>query len=106
MDFEYRCLDPAGRSSTGTITAEGLAEARSLLRERSLTVVEMKAKTVSPVRKFTFGKKVKDADLYNMFRELSILLKSGIKIDRALEIIINSSSSLQMRETLAVILKD
>ena len=37
---------------------------------------------------------------------MSILLKSGIKIDRALEIIINSSSSLQMRETLAAILKD
>src|SRR5208283_2368875 len=106
MDFEYRCLDPAGRNSTGIITAEGLAEARSLLRERSLTVVEMKAKTVSPVRKFTFGKKVKDADLYNMFRELSILLKSGIKIDRALEVLGASLSSAALKESVSSILKN
>jgi len=106
MDFEYRCLDPAGRSSTGTITAEGIAEARSLLKERSLTVVEMKAKTASPVRKFTFGKKVKDADLYNMFRELSILLRSGIKIDRALEVLGASLSSAPLKESVSSILKN
>ncbi len=106
MDFEYRCLDPAGRNSTGTITAEGIAEARSLLKERSLTVVEMKARTVSPVRKFKFGKKVKDADLYNMFRELSILLKSGIKIDRALEVLGASLSSAPLKESISSILKN
>ena len=37
---------------------------------------------------------------------MSIILKCGIKIDRALEIIVNSSSSLQIRETLSTILKD
>jgi general secretion pathway protein F len=68
--------------------------------------VEINEAVASVVKKHAFRKKVKDADLYNVFRELSILLKSGIKIDRALEIVINSSSSLQMRETLSVILKD
>ena len=57
-------------------------------------------------KKRGFRKKAKDEDAYNVFREMSILLKSGIQKDRALEIIVNSSSSLQIRETLSTILKD
>src|SRR5208337_2648579 len=106
MDFKYRCLDPAGRVIAGNITAGGSAEALSLLKERDLTVVEINEVVTRVARLRTVRKKVKDADLYNVFREMSILLKSGIKIDRALEIIVNSSSSLQIRETLSVILKD
>ncbi len=106
MDFKYRCLDPAGRVIAGSITAGGPAEALSLLKQRDLTVVEINEAAARVIKKRGFRKKAKDADLYNVFREMSILLKSGIKIDRALEIIINSSSSLQIRETLSAILKD
>src|SRR5208283_3616422 len=106
MDYKYRCLDPAGRVITGNIAASDSAEALSLLKGRDLTVVEINEVIARAVRRRISGKKVKDADLYNVFREMSILLKSGIKIDRSLEIIINSSSSLQMRETLAAILKE
>ena len=106
MDFKYRCLDPAGRVIAGSITAGGSSEALSLLKERDLTVVEINEVVARASRRRTGRKKVNDSNLYNVFREMSILLKSGIKIDRALEIIINSSSSLRMRETLAAILKD
>ena len=112
MDFEYRCLDPAGRNNTGIITAGSIDEARALLKERSLTVVEIKAKRTDTALaslksgKFSFGKKVKDADLYNMFRELSILLKSGIKIDRALEVLGASLSSAPLKESISSILKN
>ncbi|MFO0753217.1 MAG: type II secretion system F family protein [Thermodesulfovibrionales bacterium] len=106
MDFDYRCLDPAGRNITGTVAAEGVAEARAVLKERDLTVVELRAKAARPVKKRSFRKGVKDADLYNLFREMSILLKSGIKIDRALEIINSSLSSPALKENLSGILKD
>jgi len=106
MDFKYRCLDPAGRVIAGNITAGGPSEALYLLKQRDLTVVEINEMAARAAKKRGFRKKAKDADLYNVFREMSILLKSGIKIDRALEIIVNSSSSLQIRETLSVILKD
>ena len=106
MDFKYRCLDPAGRVIAGSITAGGSAEALSLLKQRDLTVVEINEVAARAAKKRGFRKKAKDADVYNVFREMSILLKSGIKIDRALEIIVNSSSSLQIRETLSTILKD
>ncbi len=106
MDFKYRCLDPAGRVIAGSITAGGSAEALSLLKQRDLTVVEINEVAAKAAKKRGSRKKAKDVDLYNVFREMSILLKSGIKIDRALEIIVNSSSSLQIRETLSGILKD
>ncbi|MBF0557308.1 MAG: type II secretion system F family protein [Nitrospirae bacterium] len=106
MDFKYRCLDPAGRVIAGNITAVGSSEALSLLKQRDLTVVEINEVVARAVKKRGLRKKVKDEDLYNVFREMSILLKSGIKIDRALEIVVNSSSSMQMRDTLSTILKD
>jgi len=106
MDFKYRCLDPAGRVIAGNITAGGSSEALLLLKQRDLTVVEINEVAARVSKKRGFRKKAKDTDLYNVFREMSILLKSGIKIDRALEIIVNSSSSLQIRETLSAILKD
>ncbi|MGO9016283.1 MAG: type II secretion system F family protein [Dissulfurispiraceae bacterium] len=106
MDFKYRCLDPAGRVIAGSITAGGSAEALYLLKQRDLTVVEINEVAARAAKMRGFRKKARDADLYNVFREMSILLKSGIKIDRALEIIVNSSSSLQIRETLSTILKD
>lgn len=106
MEFEYRCVDPGGRSIKGSITADGLPEAKSLLRERGLTVVRINAGLGSPVKKFSFRKGVKDTDMYNIFRELSILLKSGIKIDRALEILINSVSNVRLKEDISSILRD
>lgn len=106
MDFRYRCLDPSGRIITGSLAAAGSAEALSLLKERDLTVVEINEVAARAAKKRVFRKKAGDADLYNVFREMSILLKSGIKIDRALEIVVNSSASLQLRESLSAILKD
>ncbi len=106
MDFKYRCLDPAGRVIAGNIAAGGPEEALFLLKQRDLTVVEINEVASRSAKKRGFRKKAKDSDLYNVFREMSILLKSGMKIDRALEIIVHSSSSLQIKETLSTILKD
>lgn len=109
MEFEYRCIDPMGRNIKGGITAEGLSEAKAILKEKGLTVVEIKARvkgTASFLERGISLKKIKDSDIYNLFRELGILLKSGIKIDRAIEIVINSVASSQLKESLSAILRD
>lgn len=106
MEFDYRCIDPSGRAAKGSITADGLTEAKSLLKERGLTVVRINAGSRGEARKFSLRKGVKDTDLYNMFRELSILIKSGIKIDRAMEILLNSVSNIQLKKDVSAILRD
>ncbi|MCX8069432.1 MAG: type II secretion system F family protein [Thermodesulfovibrionales bacterium] len=109
MQFKYKCIDPMGRSITGDISAEGLQEAKALLRGNGLTVLELNEAKESKgdfLKGGFFSKKINDTDQYNLFRELSILLKSGIKIDRALEIAINSSTKEDLKDALSKILRD
>ncbi|HIJ59509.1 MAG TPA: type II secretion system F family protein [Nitrospirae bacterium] len=109
MQFKYKCLDPMGRTITGNISAEGIQEAKTHLKSNGLIVVEIdtiKDKKEGLLSGRFLSKKVNDTDQYNLFRELSILLKSGIKIDRALEIAINSSTKEDLKEALSSILRD
>jgi general secretion pathway protein F len=106
MNFDYYCIDSSGRSIKGNISADGLSEAKSILRERGLTVLEVITKETRLSKGFSFRKGIKDTDIYNISRELSILLKSGIRIDRAFEILINSVPNPKLKECLSAILKD
>jgi general secretion pathway protein F len=104
MDFKYKCIDQAGRGVDGVMTATGPSEVKSALQARGLTVIEIQAKMQAVKREF-FAKKVKDADMYNLFRELCILLKAGVKIDKALEILSGTFSAGALKEHLLLILR-
>lgn len=106
MNFNYRCIDTTGRNIKGDISANDMAEAKSMLRERGLTVIGIVAEELRTGRRSVFKKGIKDADIYNMSRELSILLRSGIRIDRAFEILMNSIPNIELKESLSKILKD
>lgn len=106
MDFNYRCIDSSGTKSKGSIPAADIAGAKAVLRERGLTVIEVTAKQPITRKRFKLKQGIKDVDIYNMSREMSILLKSGIKIDKAFEILINSVSNMQLKENISTILKD
>jgi general secretion pathway protein F len=109
MEFQYRCIDAMGRSINGDITAEGVAEAKSLLKGKGFTVLELRPKAKDagiPLLKRFSIKRVKDDEIYSLFRELSILLRSGIKIDRAMEVLIGSTANPHLRAALSEILSD
>ncbi len=109
MEFQYRCLDAMGRGIKGDITAEGIAEAKALLKGKGFTVLELKPMgrdTGRPLlRRFSL-KKIKDDDIYSLFRELGILLRSGIKIDRAIEVLLGSTTNPHLKAALSDILSD
>ncbi len=104
MDFKYKCVDQMGRNVAGVMAATSQSEAKSALQGRGLTVIEIEEK-IQAVKKQILGKSVKDSDLYNLFRELCILLKAGIKIDRALEILASSFSASALKDNLLSILR-
>lgn len=105
-EFEYRCVDTLGKSSIGVISAPDAKEARTRLRERGLVTLELIVKT-RVEKKTRFGrKKTKDQDIYNLARELNILLRSGMKIDQALRLLISSVEKPQLKNSLSEILKD
>lgn len=106
MDFEYLCVDAAGKESKGSLLAFDPKDARSKLKGMGLLVVEIKEKKEKAERFYKGRKKIKDTDLYNFSKELSVLFNSGINLDKALELLLASASDGEMKTMLQQILRD
>ncbi|MEM3860146.1 MAG: type II secretion system F family protein, partial [Candidatus Micrarchaeaceae archaeon] len=107
MDFDYKCLDQSGKNQKGTIKADSFESAKVLLKSQGLIPIEINQKIQKAPKGYSFGaKKIKDADIYNLFRELSILLKSGIKLDKAFEIVIDSIENPKLKKATQDILQN
>lgn len=103
-EFAYSGIDPSGKEGRGTISAADRTEALARLRARGLTVTDLRQKE-SGGRLFSGSRKINSQDLYYLARELGTLLRSGMQIDKALEIIVRSSGKRDMQDTLSSILK-
>jgi general secretion pathway protein F len=106
MEFTYNCLDSAGKDSKGVITASDRVDAMVKLRVRGLTVIDLQAKEKKGKSVTLYKKSFNDQDVYNMARELSTLLRSGIRIDRAFELLIRSTSKQDLKGILSSALTD
>ena len=106
MEFTYNCLDSAGKESRGVISASDKGDALAKLRVRGLTVIELRDKEKKAKNVTLFKKGFKDQDVYDMARELSTLLRSGIRIDRAFELLIQSTSKQDLKAILVSALTD
>lgn len=109
MNFIYRVVDKSGQILEGSLQAEDLASARAQLKGKGYIILELtpgeKRRLIEVVKGFFYTKKVKDEVLYSFFREFSILLKSGITVDKALEILIKSFKEVTLKESLTRILQ-
>lgn len=105
-EFEYRCVDTSGKGINGVISAPDIKEARFKLRERGLVIIDLITKARPVKKRYRIRKKLSDYDIYNLARELGILLRSGMKIDHALKVLINSSTNPLLKTTLSGVLND
>lgn len=104
-DFEYLCIDASGKEQKGSITALSLNDAKSRLKDMGLTVIDLVEKEGKRSKKqFSFRKRITETDIYSLSKELSVLLKAGITIDKAMEILIGSTANTVLGETLQQIL--
>ncbi|MCX8041603.1 MAG: type II secretion system F family protein, partial [Thermodesulfobacteriaceae bacterium] len=106
MEIEYKVADPTGKIFTGVLSAESLEQAKEHLKKKEYLILELKEKKeriYSPA--LFFKKRINEEILYSFFRELGILLKAGITIDKAFEILINSTSQPDFQKYLSNILK-
>lgn len=102
-DFNYQAYDNAGAKETGVVTADSQQQAFLLLQEKGLHPTEIKAEKKSV---HIFQSKISLADLEFLTSELSLLLASGIKIDRGLDIIRKTKSKPAMSKILNNITKN
>jgi len=84
--FEYRALDPNGRSCKGVLTGDSPRQIRSLLRNQGLHPVNVQLMADrSKDQQQLFGRRVSAADLALITRQLATLVRAGMALEQALQ---------------------
>ncbi|MGC8868447.1 MAG: type II secretion system F family protein [Sulfurihydrogenibium sp.] len=104
-EYFYEAYDKNGRKVSNIISAQSLEEAKSLLKNQEFVVVK-----IEPIKKNLsfklFEGKITEQELYNFFKELSIMTKSGVKIEKALTVIEKSLDNVKLKKIVDEIVKD
>lgn len=87
MEFEYKAIDSQGSRHQGAISANNKAEAHKKLLEQGLNALSITAIAKENSIASLFGQKVTLDQLEFFTSELSLLLESGIRVDRGIDII-------------------
>jgi general secretion pathway protein F len=96
-EFKYTGYDSAGVKQTGQVEAETLEIAKAKLQADSLLISDIQPLKQNGLLSMTLGsQKVTLDDLEFLTSELSLLLTSGVKVDKALTILNRNRSSAAM----------
>lgn len=105
--FTYKAIGRDGKALAGTVEATGLELASRQLRSQGLTLLKLEAGGgAAPVAGSRSGGKAPGRqDILSMTSELSVLLRAGLPLDRALKVLIDMSAQPRMVELLNDLLK-
>src|SRR5690606_15109244 len=86
--FEYEGFDKSGARVNGSIAADSLMQAQQQLKQQGLLLKTVKEETALSQSESLFSTdKVGIADIEFLTAELSLLLDSGLKIDKGIELL-------------------
>ena len=85
--FLYKAYDNSGAKEDGQIEAVDQVVALAELKKQGLLTSEIKELKTAGDSIFSFGQKVSLSDLEFLTAELSLLLESGVRIDKGIDII-------------------
>ena len=89
--FEYRGFDAAGKTAKGLIEAFDLKDAREKLSQQGILPQKIHAAGGSEKKSSTSQRNLFDTNTRSLiYRELSALLKAGLPLDRAFDILIET----------------
>src|SRR5437773_1529342 len=105
--FEYSALEATGRETRGVIEADTERHARSLLRERGLaplTVESIRGATVHSGRRERFSRPgLSRKNLALVTRQFATLVRAGLTIEEALNVLIEQTESAGARTLFAAV---
>ena len=105
-EFAYSCLDSSVEAARAlSLQRTGQRRWPSCVRG-GLTVLDLAEARKKQKKKLLLRKSFNDQDLYNMARELSTLQRSGIRIDKAFTLLIQSTIKQELKDLLSRILTD
>src|SRR5262249_28072718 len=91
-DFSYTALAPTGKRDQGTLTANSEREVMAVLDARGLFPVKIELAKSSVVRGSSSTGRVKSRYMAAFFAQLADLLRAGVALLRALQILEKQSS--------------
>ena len=99
--YSYKAIGPNGKSMAGTIEAEGLELASRQLRAQGLTLLKLEEGAAAGASEGRAASKpVGRQEILSMTSELSVLLRAGLPLDRALKVLIDMASDPRMTQLL------
>jgi general secretion pathway protein F len=109
--FQYKAVSPGGEVQEGVLEASSSPAAIARLQEMGLIPIRaqeaLAAKSAAPAQKgapfLSRRRGVRQDDIAIMTRELATLLRAGLPLDRAFEILINLSEHPRMAELLGAV---
>jgi general secretion pathway protein F len=113
--FQYKAVSPGGEVQEGVLEASSTPAAIARLQEMGLIPIRAEeavaAKASSPAGApgralFSRRRGISQNDIAIMTRELATLLRAGLPLDRAFEILLNLSENPRLAELLAAIRND
>ncbi len=87
IEFEYKAVDANGARHQGAITAQNKQQAQQKLAAQDLHPMQIKALAKNTEFKSLFSQKVTLDQLEFFTSELSLLLESGVRVDKGIDII-------------------
>ena len=85
MDFAYTARSAAGEKTRGTIAAESIAAARSLLRRERLFVTAIAPSTTAATAATTKVGRLGHRDLVQFTNQLAVMVDAGVPVSAALD---------------------
>lgn len=110
LTFEYKAKDRAGNVKSGEIEGPNSKAVVTALRESGLipiSVDELKTGGLQKeIRIPGFSGRVKQKDVVLFSRQFSTMVNSGLSLIRALDVLVDQSESIGLRDTLAEVKHD
>ncbi len=105
--FTYKAIGRDGKALAGTVEATGLELASRQLRSQGLTLLKLEAGSgqAPAAGSRAGGRGPGRQEILSMTSELSVLLRAGLPLDRALKVLIDMSAQPRMVELLNDLLK-
>ncbi len=104
--FTYKALRKDGSTATGTVEAADRTAAMASLNHQGLHPLTVKTGAKGKTGGFSFGNKVKTAELVIFTRQFSTMISAGVPLSRGLATLQESPSNLYFRKVLAAVNKE
>ena len=105
--FQYVALDARGKEQKGLLEGDSPRQIRQLLRERSLTPVQIDAvetqEKAEQARRFSLRRGVGALDLAITTRQLATLAKAGLPLDEALQAVSQQTEKARLKSIMLAV---